>query len=767
MLSIAPSRSLKGGAHTSAHPGALSAEPRSQDFFISWCITCGTCLFALVFAILALPEHTKSHDLAGYFLLLGGSPFALIGGHRWLVARHPESAPSALRGLTLVVSTAMLASWLSRDPGPLLLWWLVAASWAGVMLPLRSERVANALAEGPLARLAELMLMVTPGALVLFSVTFHPSARALLTEWLKHSRTFYVGCVPGLAIAIYEVARSTRREPKEATRALRWPGLALILLCCLSMLDVDLGVDTFHYGAYLGPANAVLHGRVPLLGAHCQYGLAYLVYAIAFAGGLPLSYAGAGLVTSLVSVASYLAFMLSLRRLVRSWPLWLTAAICIFFFQNLIGYDVNGTPSVSGLRFFPVNLLLLTLLCLPSNRSFTAWSVAATVLCVLWSVEALVFGLFAHMTVLVARSLLRRESWQQIGGLVGGVAGLGVLPHALLSLSIRLWFGEWPRYQDSLGMVGAHLEDQLPWLILLDPRNLSWLPVVLCYVVVIAVTIRSTLARETRLPVSSADELAQLFLIAALGTAELATFAARTYWTILAMVSLPSFLLALTVAERGLASSAWRRTTALTLVVVLPLLSGVTLATFRPEGTHHAPSTGLVGALVSEPRSTLHAVQRALTPGFGSHEQNMVYDRFSEAVEDPYLREGFSALDRWTQGEREVLLFTPQDTPLLFLSRRVHQFPISNAVNDDLSPSLTDRILHAPVTLRAGEPVFIARDLNQLVPLQRALLLRILEQWNLRRVEMGAVIGVYRLEARPLGAPPLKSLKEAFMAAIR
>ncbi len=114
-----------------------------------------------------------------------------------------------------------------------------------------------------------------------------------------------------------------------------------------------------------------------------------------------------------------------------------------------------------------------------------------------------------------------------------------------------------------------------------------------------------------------------------------------------------------------------------------------------------------------------------------------------------------------------MLLFTPQDTPLLFLSRRVHQFPISNAVNDDLSPSLTDRILHAPVTLRAGEPVFIARDLNQLVPLQRALLLRILEQWNLRRVEMGAVIGVYRLEARPLGAPPLKSLKEAFMAAIR
>jgi hypothetical protein len=145
-LVVAPPPSRENGARIPGGvgaPGILSSAPRDQAFFVAWSISSASCLVLLLFAIVGLLGHQKQHDLLGYFLLLGGGPLFVVGGHRWLLGRYPDSAQSALKGLVLVIWTEMPLLWILRDPQPWMLWCCVAGSWAGVMLPLRSARIAR------------------------------------------------------------------------------------------------------------------------------------------------------------------------------------------------------------------------------------------------------------------------------------------------------------------------------------------------------------------------------------------------------------------------------------------------------------------------------------------------------------------------------------------------------------------------------------------------------------------------------------------------
>jgi hypothetical protein len=745
-------------------PSPGRREAGDETSFVVWSVSSVSCLVLVIAAVLGLSDHEKRDDILGYVVVLGGGPFLAFGSHRWLVARRRDTARGILNGLLLVLTGEAVLLWISPSPRPEAIGAYAVALWIGVALAWSSAPLARRLAEGRIARLADGVVVLLPALLLLLGATFHPAARDQLARWLGGSRAFYVGAASGLGVAVFLVARSSGAPSIDASRGAGWIGVALCALCGLLFLDVNLGIDTLHYSAFLGPANAVLHGRVPFVTVQCQYGLSYLVYAVAFASPLPRSFAGAALVTGAVNVACYTGFLLSLRRLTRSWVLWLAlGATCLLFFQDILGYDLNGTPSVCGLRFFPIYALALALLSLPEDRAFTVWSVAAAVLCALWSIEAFAFGLAVHAAFLAVRSALRGESWRIVGRLVGRVVSLSLLTHALLSVTIRVWAGEWPHYRDYLGMIGAYLDEyRMGWLVALDPQNLSWVPVALGYVVVIAVTIRGVLAtRATPLAPGAADERARSFLVAALGTALFAIFAARASWALLVVVIFPFFLLALALCDRGLASPAWRASTSWALLVALPLLGGTTLATLPDDPGAVATNTGIGRALVSDPPSILRALRRVRTPGLESDERHQVFNAWSGPYDSPLLRDGFAALARWAPRESEVLLFTPYNTAFLFLSGRAHRYPISNPENDELSHSLAERILNAPVALHAGEPVIVSVGREEIRPILERLLLRIAEKWRLRPLERGKDVAVYELEARPSGDPPPETVERA------
>ena len=76
------------------------------------------------------------------------------------------------------------------------------------------------------------------------------------------------------------------------------------MILCFSpilLFDVVNDFDVEHYNAYVAPAIAVLHGKIPLIDVFCHYGFSYLLFTLVFMF-LPNNYAVLGAVVSGLNV---------------------------------------------------------------------------------------------------------------------------------------------------------------------------------------------------------------------------------------------------------------------------------------------------------------------------------------------------------------------------------------------------------------------------------------------------------------------------------
>lgn len=725
----------------------------TTDGFLAWVSCGGAAACGATVLVGALAGHSERAEVLAYFVVLGLTPAALAAGYPWL--RERAGGLQALRLAHLAVLAGLCALWLAPELPVLAA--AVGAWLAAMAAPLLSARARAACdPERLLGRTAEAAAPCVLPSLVVFGFTCWPYARALLYEQLTGSPWFAVGAGLGLAAVLPLRSLSCTAPQREGRGRRVGLGLAALGIAAL-FFDAHLRVDTIHYGAYLGPANAVLGGRVPLVDVHCQYGLGYLLYSLAFTV-LPRSYEAAALVTTAVNVAFFALVLLNALQVTRSTRVALGGgALALFSYAGVLGYNFTTTPSVAGMRFLPLHLLVLAMLRLPAGRSHTPASLAALGLCAAWSVEALGFALGVYLLVTCARVLL-------LGGGLGDLArGLGVPLAAslgafcLVSLVIRGWGGAWPRVLDSWAIVSAHLEVEgsAGWTWLIQPRSLSWLPLCLGSLGVSATTGLAILRRR-RAPLSPerVQESCALFALAALSTAELSIFAMRTFGAILATVMLPGVVLLLALVDRGLRESAWRASTWSTLVAGIPLIAGFALTRLAEPVGPYEHTALLARTLISDPGELVDSLRKLAAPPAEHPDRARLHVGLGGgrgAFRSAELSEGLELLQKRTQPGDGVLLFSPQATPLLFLSGRVHAYPISNPVNDQLSPPLVRRILKSNPAPRAGQAVFVTRDLQALGGLQRALLLQVARAWVLEPVDLGHALEVYRLAPLPEG----------------
>jgi hypothetical protein len=202
-----------------------------------------------------------------------------------------------------------------------------------------------------------------------------------------------------------------------------------------------------HWGAYLSPVEAWLAGGLPYRDFPIQYGIGPTALLAATCGS---DCWRATYWTTIVADAFYFAvlsgcvFILTAAKPRGLRWLALVALWCASFIWTAFPFDVGSTamaPSVAGLRFLPIAVLLLHILSVESSGRRRSWlGHAIWLFDMFWSPEGAFFGTLIWWPYLALRDAAEeptpRESWTAL--VRGAVRGLAAFAAGAISLAAVL-----------------------------------------------------------------------------------------------------------------------------------------------------------------------------------------------------------------------------------------------------------------------------------------------------------------------------------------
>ncbi|MBR0644713.1 hypothetical protein [Plastoroseomonas hellenica] len=364
--------------------------------------------------------------------------------------------------LVLVVATCLWPFLLlarPRMPSPIMptLFCAGLVTGAGTLLAVRG--IGGPLSPVVLALILILPLLPSAGAMILSGLAALPLV-AGATWWdpaagLESSRVLAFVLL-GLAAAALPRLRVADGLPRWAVLAMLALASALLMLAT-APFSVPLAFRTLwhHWGAYIAPAEALLAGGVPFRDFPVQYGIGptLVIAALCRTDCWPGTY-WAVVVANLLYLLALGGCVLLLTRQsprgVAALALLALAASVLFW----TGYppDFMGAlavPSVAGLRFLPLALLLLQILrSEDAGRPSGLTGHALWLFSLAWSPEAGFFALLVWWPYLaLRRAQASAGSWSVMLVLLDGAlrAVLALcLAGATLALLFRLVFGDWP-----------------------------------------------------------------------------------------------------------------------------------------------------------------------------------------------------------------------------------------------------------------------------------------------------------------------------------
>ena len=201
-------------------------------------------------------------------------------------------------------------------------------------------------------------------------------------------------CVPWFGPRVVLGQGSHSRRTSIGMMAMWGIGIALLI----GLLDPHLMIDTLCLSPYVGPAFAMGNGFDAMVDTFSQYGPNFVIFAAAFAVA-PTFYMATAIITAL-NVAIGLAFVFDCN------VSWALPSL------QLCGRSVHRSISAGVLPlqchvhavgicdeiFAAVAAQYAALVQYAGKKSMTSMSVAALILCSLWSFEALTTGLIVYLT---------------------------------------------------------------------------------------------------------------------------------------------------------------------------------------------------------------------------------------------------------------------------------------------------------------------------------------------------------------------------------
>ncbi|WCB94807.1 hypothetical protein DSM104299_03546 [Baekduia alba] len=487
---------------------------------------------------------------------------------------------------------------------------------------------------------------------------------------------------------------------------------------------------------FLGPVNAVVHGRPALVDTWSQYGLGMLYGLRSMFWVVPLGYGGFILLQAFLTGAQYVLFYGILRAATRR-PL-LAATATLVAISRQVFNTAYGTyfefPSTGPLRF-GAPYLVIGLAVLGARRPgwarpVRALTLLAVAVAAVWSFESFTYTIVTALAITVVEALADDDGHRLRRVVIGAASyvGAAVAGVALFTLAVAVFAGnpDWGPYIDYIklytrgfGQLPVTFFGQGPLmgaLTILSAAALLW--VVLERRVTIPTVTRVALAGFTGFAIASYTYY--------LGRS-VDNNLVHLLPPVVAYLALWVSVLLGTKGRRAVARPA------LAVVAILVVAAALTIGNAWREVRAGWGHTAL--AQVIPHGGGASSLSSSLRLWWGN------------PVMDADALEGGQLLARYWRPHQPALILARPDltTELLMRSGRRNALPIGHPSEDDLIASSASRIARAVDAVPAGTDILIGQDYaNGLSPLQAEALNALSARYRIDVVKKGGHFLVLR-----------------------
>ena len=466
-------------------------------------------------------------------------------------------------------------------------------------------------------------------------------------------------------------------------------------LAVLSVPDIRVIGYTLvhHHDFYLGPVNAMMHGRPMLDGTWSQYGVGVMEALRAMFAVVPFGYGGLALIVGLLTAAQYVLVYATLRMAIAS-QLLVAAVLAAEVVAHILGLDVSylAVPSTSPLRFgLPYVVIALAVLAAryPGRaRAARIGQVVVVAISAVWSVETFVYSAATFALVVVVTEVAAGPGSSRrivrAGAIAAAACVATVGAYTLLAIA-RSGGVDWGPYVEYVRLysVDGFGQQRIEFF---SPGP------VMGAVIFLSVVGTIQLARP-RPPAATPEQLAALAGFGGMATAFFTYYLGRSHPDNLLNILLPTVALgglwaALLLQARPSAARVAGLGAILTAAAMLAAMGWPTTKQRWPDSAFAQLVPYANGKPGGQGGSLRFALKRT----------------WRQPVFDGRTQSGVAVLDSKLASGKPALVLTEPElaTQILIHARRRNLLPINNPIADDLLDSSDDRVREAAERVPGG-----------------------------------------------------------------
>ena len=541
-----------------------------------------------------------------------------------------------------------------------------------------------------------------------------------------------------------------------------------ILLIIGACFDPRFEINTVHENFYIGPINALLHGKTMLVDVYSQYGVLVIEFLAFFfrLHVLPLNYQGLAFLIAVLCMIQYSLVYFLIRTIIPS-PGFALVVLCMVLLMNffaILGY-FQSYPSIGPVRFglCYVLLAIITLrLKYPVKKSIFEWlEYGVLAIASLWSFEtfiytgAVFYGIRVYdglATTNDIRSFFKKTTLEVLKSIL-----VIVIFHSLKALTIFLARGTWPNWAYYFEYIYAYSVDGFGGL----PVD-AWSPWFVILMIYFAGLVYPFVAWIITRQWSTSPETRIVFCLALFGTAQFTYYVGRSHPNALFHICIPAILIAAYGVSRitnpDSVTPNGARYASLFLAYVTIALLGIS---HGANLIKKFPNTGFGFAYTVFERRLAH---KDLDDEIFQELHNRLWQPKPTTSE---TAEAIKLIQKYASSNSRVMIFLPgkeATTEALFLSHKAHLYPVTDKVQDSLSTKVSDFIIDYPLNFQINDVIFLPANPQELLirpslpaadpefihEYPRMVVLNLCNQFSLEEIE-STQSGVTALSLQSLG----------------